>query len=648
MAHYETDNRNEPRLPRKKAKRSYIAYLSQLRSSRHGAAIGDEGPVDQEDGPACETRPVIAQDSRATIQDLPVNESRGLHQLDRALEQHFTREPTCLAFVESILKSLNTDDNPSSVATGRQYVQNPAFARQVGHVDTSKFPERIRGTLLVRVALRFIGQDFHLFLQGDFLQQIEKVYMSKGTQQVDALWACKYFVVLALGELYSTSKSTVRHGGGLEVPGTGYFLIAVGLVQDLFEEPSIAQIELMLLFCFYSTALCRVKSAHMYSGMAMRMSTTLSLHRNPPDTIILSPLEREHRIRLWWTVYIFDRSTSLRLGQPVTVHDAEIDVPMPSFSTLPAETRRRVGSPVYLIGHIELARITGSIMQNLYGPLSNRPSSGTLVEHVRTILKKLKKWDAETPSHLRPSYGPINRSVASLQLHFNQCVILITRPVLLHMWNIKRPSFTHRAVDIDPHVSEIAHTLVDACISAARTSNSILSHLFVENALANFGYFDTYYMFSSTVILIISAILSPNPTTSDAVQIAFQLLKGMQDGGNVTAGQYLCRLTQLQQSISQLPTQSTAANVAPLSDYSLEVHGTENRISADPLQSDLESCDWDTLLPLNSAADACNDEGGFGHFRVDSLDSPHLQAFLDTADAGWAEGLGLTIEQMSE
>jgi proline utilization trans-activator len=378
----------------------------------------------------------------------------------------------------------------------------------------------------------------------------------------------------------------------------------------------------------------------------MRLSTTLGLHRNLSDGAILSSAEREHRTRLWWTVYVFDRSTSSRLGQPITIQDSDIDVSMPGFD-LSKEVQQHMGPAAQLIAYVELSRITGSIMQDIYGP-SSKANPGRFVQHVRAILKKLKKWDAHAPPNLRLGQGPIDRSVASLQLHFNQCIILTTRPILLHVLKVKKP-FSSTPEAVAAPISDTAKTLADACVSAARTSNSIISQLFVENALATYGYFDTHHLFSSTLVLIISAIVSPSSSDSDAVQTAFQLLKGMRDSGNATATQYFSRLVHMQWNVSRLFARANAADDAALANNAAPSSNTPmNYISPDPLHSgfsDFENYDWGNFFPP-TAADLTGDGNGGGNTSGDPLDNPVLQAFLDTTDASWDENLGLTSEEI--
>ncbi|KFA77542.1 hypothetical protein S40288_08693 [Stachybotrys chartarum IBT 40288] len=568
----------------------------------------------------------------------PIHEPERIFQLDQASGQQFIGESTCLAFGDRILQCLNPQST-APVPPDNQYVRNPAFARQLINVAGCKFPERIRANLLVRVALRFIGQDYHFFLHHDFLQKFEKAYDTRQSPQHDPIWVCQLFAILALGEMYSTSLRG-KETSPPSVPGTGYFLTAVGLLQDLFEEPSVAQIETLLLFCFYSNVLGRVKSAHMYSGMAVRLSTCLGLHRNIPGGSTLSPVEREHRTRLWWTVYIFDRSTCSKLGQPLTIQDADIDVAMPS-SEMDPETQAQLGPPDHLIAYINLAQITGFIMRDIYAP-SSKSNAGGFVQNVRSILQKLRKWDAHAPASLRwKAEGGVPRSVASLQLHFNQCIILTTRPILLYVFRVKNPFTKHAAGTLGgndpPQISDTTRSLADSCIAAARTSNSILSQLFVENGLATCGYFDAHHLFASTLVLIISAITSPNSGDSDAVQTAFQLLMVMRDNGNSAAGQYFSRLVQLQWSVSRLFTRTTAEENTSSNNHPPDMPAIVTPFSIPPPGSgDFNDYDWSNFL-IPQSYYAGYDGVAAGTITADPLDNPLLQAFLDHTDASREE-----------
>ncbi|RSM12340.1 hypothetical protein CEP52_002557 [Fusarium oligoseptatum] len=617
-------------------------YLNELRSGIRNQTV---------ESPSQEDTTIIASNGHEAVQEShrpstlstdvsPVNppcrdpQTQSLAPSSSQLSaERVVGESTCVAFSNRILQCLNPQPTPSSMSTDYPFVHSPSFARQMKSATACKLPDRIRANLLVRLALHFIGHDYHFFLQRDFLQQMDKVYGAKdAVAEYDSVWACKFFVVLALGDLYSSANvSTTKTP--CEVPGTDYFVTANELLQDHFEEPSLAQVETMLLFCFYSNALGRTKSAHMYSGIALRLSTSLKLHRNLSEGSDLSAVDREHRIRLWWTVYIFDRSTSSRLSLPATIQDRDIDVDPPTSDGLASDVQDVLGPPAHLIAHLNLARITGCIMQDIYG-LSSKENAANFVQNVRAILQRLTKWDAHVPSSLRWSQSA-NRSVASLHLHFNQCIILTTRPVLLHVLKEKQASGTL------PPLPDTTKTLADSCVSAARTSNAIFLHLFIGNSLAVRGYFDAHHLFSSTLVLIISAIISPNSNDADAVQTAFQLMVLMKESGNLAALQYLPKMLQIQKTVTRMFAGDDGLGGPEQEDH-----------PPTPMHSGFAECDaheWNNMVFPESLVGPgpSFDEAGPGHFAVDPLDNPLLQAFLDHTESNSRdENLGVDVEGM--
>jgi len=97
-------------------------------------------------------------------------------------------------------------------------------------------------------------------------------------------------------------------------------------------------------------------------------------------------------------------------------------------------------------------------------------------------------------------------------------------------------------------------SLAEACIQAARTSNSILAQLWVDGWLATFGFFDALSVFSTTLILMMSSSLraDDNHNDDDAVETAWSLLRSMRDDGNVPARSYYQQLIGLKTDIDRL------------------------------------------------------------------------------------------------
>jgi proline utilization trans-activator len=283
-------------------------------------------------------------------------------------------ETSCVAFGDTLLQCVDKDTD-LALWPPPTYFQHEIFNRLVR--SDIILPDRIQSRLLVGVAVRFIGTDYHLLLKKTFYEKLDRI--CAGEEAQDLVWMCKCFILLALGEMYSNRQ---RRDSNQRVPGTDYFLQATGLLQDLYETPSVEQVEVLILFvsavpllkqrtrsaaltidiqCFYANALGRTKSAYTYIGIAMRMALALGLHRNLPTDTMLNPVEREHRKRVWWTLYTLDRLCCSILGYPLLISDSLIDVELPTDQGLSVSEQEEFSDPAHLIATIKLARITGQI-----------------------------------------------------------------------------------------------------------------------------------------------------------------------------------------------------------------------------------------------------------------------------------------------
>lgn len=153
-------------------------------------------------------------------------------------EPPFIGEAACDAFRERLLQSLNKKDVSSLPATPK-YIKNGLFGCEAS-VDYA-LPDRIHAKLLLQVAKRFIGNGQHLYLNS-YMEELESVYQQDA--KPSAMWLCKFFVLLALGELYSNRQ---RRGSIDQVPGENYFATAMSVLQDQYEEATTLHVEVYLL-----------------------------------------------------------------------------------------------------------------------------------------------------------------------------------------------------------------------------------------------------------------------------------------------------------------------------------------------------------------------------------------------------------------
>jgi hypothetical protein len=139
--------------------------------------------------------------------------------------------------------------------------------------------------------------------------------------------------------------------------------------------------------------------------------------------------------------------------------------------------------------------------------------------------------------------------------------------------------------------------------------------------LASFGYFDAHYLFSSTLILIMSAVMDPNVAMSDAISYAFTILKAMKEDGNIPSCDYYERLLRTRASVGKMRDNHESGSHSPA------------------LASGGETM-WEVQIPLHEA------EGpALGFSEGVPLGHPLIDSFL--ADKGFVRADGMVPEDQS-
>lgn len=145
----------------------------------------------------------------------------------------------------------------------------------------------------------------------------------------------------------------------------------------------------------------------------------MGMHLNMPESLLSDQAAREHRVRIWWTAYVFDRTWAAKLGHPVSVHDDDIDVDLPRGDGVVGH--EDFGDHEYILRNIELARLTGRIIPSIYG---RRKQQKSFSQRVQQALSDLTSWVESLPNHLqlhRSEDGMASpNNVIYLHLTFNQ------------------------------------------------------------------------------------------------------------------------------------------------------------------------------------------------------------------------------------
>ncbi|KAG9255501.1 fungal-specific transcription factor domain-containing protein [Emericellopsis atlantica] len=544
-------------------------------------------------------------------------------------EPGFIGEASCTAFSNRLLQCLDDNYTPST-ASFSNYLRVLSPPR----VDLSydDFPERMHAKLLLNVARRFIGNYHPLFLEVSFMRELDAVYRRELVPSY--LWLAKFYALMSLGETYTNRR---RVGNSHRVPGTDYYVLAVSILQEAHEEPTLMQVEVLTLLAWASNIFGRVRTAYCYSGTAMRLALSMGMHRAACSRSHLTPVEKECRRRTWWVLYFFDRFSASKLGQPIMLRDEDIDVEEPSMEGLTEEERAEFLDPAPLVTNIKLARIIGNILTDIYGINPNPNPKGLCIHRVHGILKSLRAWHDELPPQIRIKERGTPRPVASLHLAYNQCIIQTTRPVLLHLFK------TQYQLHVDsqprkPTFSAITLALADSCVNAAQASSRIVESLFLDGSIATFGYWDAHHIFSAALVLIMSAVMKPTTATSEALETLLSILRTMKNDGNIPAVDFCDRLSQVQSRISSL------REMGHMDQQQLVFPDTLPLPLSDPERTQRrarESQQTDGKHEMSTSLTTCTivTDPSVDYGNMDILGNPLIGSFLDENNVPWPDGV---------
>ncbi|KAL1859180.1 hypothetical protein Plec18170_002295 [Paecilomyces lecythidis] len=170
----------------------------------------------------------------------PLIEDRAWFVRDQVSTQPvYIGEAACNAFGTRLRQFLSRDE-PVAPLPQSNYVKHKALLRMSD--PSFRLPNRTYAHLLIKVALRFLGNDYHLMLRKTTLEKLDALYRDQCFD--DPIFLCRLFAIFAIGELYTNRKATSKTS---EVPGTGFFMQAMSLFQDLHEEATVSYIEILVL-----------------------------------------------------------------------------------------------------------------------------------------------------------------------------------------------------------------------------------------------------------------------------------------------------------------------------------------------------------------------------------------------------------------
>lgn len=155
-----------------------------------------------------------------------------------------------------------------------------------------------------------------------FQRLVDNIYGPNDMRQISPAAVSSFFAVLAAGALFSSDRDMERF-----YKPTEFVEEAIRQIDPWNNEPCLDGARACLLLGICLNEMNLKSSAWVWVGLAIRVGQDLGLYL---ESGVWPVVENEIRKRLWWTMYIFDRSLALELGRPVMINDDDCDLSLPA------------------------------------------------------------------------------------------------------------------------------------------------------------------------------------------------------------------------------------------------------------------------------------------------------------------------------
>ncbi|KAG8863142.1 hypothetical protein FRB96_009324 [Tulasnella sp. 330] len=210
--------------------------------------------------------------------------------------------------------------------------------------------------------------------------------------QDDPGFLCSVYLILALGRL--SEDNDHMYSGKPGVPESlkdyptheEFFELALAVKPDL--RVTISSLQALILLQWYLYTERHGRTLWRLVGNLVRLSIELGLHHDPSEQgPTFTPAECEVRNRLWWTVLIHDRGTSVLLGRPLAIADADFNTPFPRRHSPHFAPNLTSGFTEHFEHSPHLTSIQGDIINALYRPGNHKQTADQVVRHASRITK---------------------------------------------------------------------------------------------------------------------------------------------------------------------------------------------------------------------------------------------------------------------
>lgn len=251
-------------------------------------------------------------------------------------------------------------------------------------------------------------------------------------------------MVYAIGARYHQLSQNQYH-----CSPEAYYATAMKDAECLLQSHVLESIEGMLLLVIFQLRSPMQQGLWSMVGLTMRHAVSLGLHRKFNGNAVVD----QRRKRIFWTVYMLERSIARTLGRPMCISDRDIDVDLPAnvsedidddseiLSAL--QINRGMTSMSAAIHIFRLARLESKIYSCVHRV--DRPISEISMGKIARLRQLIEEWRDQISSSV--PYADNDGALAHYYttesyhiLHYHQALLLLLLPSLT-TFSIDTPDF---------------------------------------------------------------------------------------------------------------------------------------------------------------------------------------------------------------
>lgn len=338
-----------------------------------------------------------------------------------------------------------------------------------------------------------INPDFPVLHEALFREAYEAWVADPGS--ADPAWLCSFLCVLLLAR--RVARVTFP-----EEQERLWWRRVQSLLPVVIFTSSVMAVEAMMLAAMHLHNTNHRDACWNLTGTAVRVAFAIGLHQDKVSTL-QTPLARELRKRLWWTLYAYEQMQVSSYDRPSAIEHPGSKISCPNeriigmASYCPPDYCKWFNRLAVHLGSACRAPKTiraRSSEESYVGPLS--PAAG--------VLRDLERWQDTIPRHLRmealnTAPPTFQRPLLLLYGKYHYTVIVLCRAALL-----ARASILSKDGRDSPNAALTA--MADSCVHSGRALAQILLRLESIGRFDAITWWDIWYTLSASSVLVLDLV----------------------------------------------------------------------------------------------------------------------------------------------